>query len=124
MGRPIKRKFFGVQNVNDGLTYTAMGGESVSSITYTNRGTNYSQGLTATIAASPIGGTSAVITIAAVVGTTTQAMYYLLFKFEINSEIPHVKNTGTNIAIPKIAPFLIIPLVVFCKNAPPSYPNT
>lgn len=66
MGRPIKKKFFGTDNVNDGLTYTAMGGESVSSITYTNRGTNYSQGLTATTAASPIGGTSAVITIAAV----------------------------------------------------------
>jgi hypothetical protein len=66
MGRPIKKKFFGSDNVNDGLTYTGPGGESVSSITYTNRGTNYSQGLTATTAASPIGGTSAVITIAAV----------------------------------------------------------
>jgi hypothetical protein len=66
MGRPIKKKFFGSNNVNDGLTYTSTGGESVSSITYTNRGTNYSQGLTATTAASPIGGTSAVITIAAV----------------------------------------------------------
>ena len=66
MGRPIKKKFFGSNNVNDGLTYTGPGGESVSSITYTNRGTNYSQGLTATTAASPIGGTSAVITIAAV----------------------------------------------------------
>jgi hypothetical protein len=66
VGRPIKKKFFGSDNVNDGLTYTGPGGESVSSITYTNRGTNYSQGLTATTAASPIGGTSAVITIAAV----------------------------------------------------------
>lgn len=66
MGRPIKKKFFGSDNVNDGLTYTSTGGESVSSITYTNRGSNYSQGLTATTAASPIGGTSAVITIAAV----------------------------------------------------------
>ena len=61
MGRPIKRKFFGVQNVNDGLTYSAAGGEGISSFTYTNRGTYYSQGLTATAAASPIGGTTAII---------------------------------------------------------------
>ena len=66
MGRPIKKKFFGSDNVNDGLTYTAPGGEGVSSITYTNRGTNYSQGLTATVAVSPIGGTRAVINIAEV----------------------------------------------------------
>ena len=66
MGRPIKKKFFGSDNVNDALTYTAPGGEGVSSITYTNRGTNYSQGLTATAAVSPIGGTRAVINIAAV----------------------------------------------------------
>ena len=66
MGRPIKKKFFGSGNVNDSLTYTAPGGEGVSSITYTNRGTNYSQGLTATAAVSPIGGTRAVINIAAV----------------------------------------------------------
>lgn len=62
MGRPIKKKFFGSDNVNDGLTYSAAGGEGISSITYTNRGTNYSQGLTATAAVSPIGGTSAVLT--------------------------------------------------------------
>ena len=61
MGRPIKRKFFGVQNVNDSLTYSAAGGEGISSFTYTNRGTYYSQGLTATAAVSPIGGTRAVI---------------------------------------------------------------
>lgn len=66
MGRPIKRKFFGVANANDSLTYSDAGGEGVSSITYTNRGTNYSQGLTATVAVSPIGGTRAVINIAAV----------------------------------------------------------
>jgi hypothetical protein len=66
MGRPIKKKFFGSDNVNDALTYSAAGGEGVSSITYTNRGTNYSQGLTATVAVSPIGGTRAVINIAAV----------------------------------------------------------
>ena len=61
MGRPIKRKFFGVQNVNDSLTYSDAGGEGISSFTYTNRGTYYSQGLTATAAVSPIGGTRAVI---------------------------------------------------------------
>ena len=52
MGRPIKRKFFGVDNVNDSLTYSDAGGEGISSFTYTNRGTYYSQGLTATVPAS------------------------------------------------------------------------
>jgi hypothetical protein len=66
MGRPIKKKFFGSDNVNDGLTYSAAGGEGLSSITYTNRGTNYSQGLTATVAVSPIAGVRAVINIDAV----------------------------------------------------------
>jgi hypothetical protein len=66
MGRPIKKKFFGTDNVNDGLTYSAAGGEGISSITYTNRGTNYSQGLTATVALSPIGGTVARVTVDAV----------------------------------------------------------
>ena len=66
MGRPIKRKYFGVQNVADGLTYSDAGGEGVSSITYTNRGTGYSQGLTATVAVSPIGGTRATISAVAV----------------------------------------------------------
>jgi hypothetical protein len=63
MGRPIKKKFFGSDNVADGLTYSDAGGEGLTSITYTNRGTNYSQGLTATVAVSPIGGTRAVINI-------------------------------------------------------------
>ena len=66
MGRPIKKKFFGSDNVNDGLTYSTAGGEGLSSITYTNRGTNYSQGLTATVAVSPIAGVRAVINIDAV----------------------------------------------------------
>lgn len=66
MGRPIKKKFFGSDNVNDGLTYSSAGGEGLSSITYTNRGTNYSQGLTATVAFSPIAGVRAVINIDAV----------------------------------------------------------
>jgi hypothetical protein len=61
MGRPIPKKFFGSDNVNDGLTYSDAGGEGISSFTYTNRGTYYSQGLTATAAVSPIGGTRAVI---------------------------------------------------------------
>ena len=33
MGRPIKKKFFGDKNVNDGLVYSAAGGEGISSIT-------------------------------------------------------------------------------------------
>lgn len=62
MGRPIKRKFFGVDNTADSASYgSGAGGEGISSFTYTNRGTYYSQGLTATAAVSPIGGTRAVI---------------------------------------------------------------
>ena len=62
MGRPIKRKFFGVDNTADSASYgSGAGGEGISSFTYTNRGVNYSQGLTATSAVSPIGGTRAVI---------------------------------------------------------------
>ena len=60
MGRPIKRKFFGVKNVNDGLTYSDAGGEGVASLTPT-AGSNYSKGLTATVAVSPIGGTRATV---------------------------------------------------------------
>jgi hypothetical protein len=62
MGRPIKRKFFGVDNTADSESYgSGAGGEGISSFTFTNRGLNYSQGLTATAAVSPIGGTRAVI---------------------------------------------------------------
>ena len=65
MGRPIKRKFFGVDNTADSASYgSGAGGEGLSSITYTNRGSAYSQGLTATVAVSPIGGTRGVITLA------------------------------------------------------------
>lgn len=60
MGRPIKRKFFGVDNVNDGLSYSDAGGEGVQLYTDTP-GTNYSQGLSATVGASPIGGVTATI---------------------------------------------------------------
>ena len=63
MGRPIKKKFFGSDNVNDGLTYSNAGGEGLSSITLTTRGSAYSQGLTATVAISPIGGTRGVISL-------------------------------------------------------------
>ena len=66
MGRPIKKKFFGSDNVNDGLTYSAAGGEGLASITYTARGTFYSQGLTATVAVSPIAGVRATISSVAV----------------------------------------------------------
>ena len=66
MGRPIKRKYFGVQNVADGLTYSDAGGEGVASYTVGSAGTYYSQGLTATVAVSPIAGVPAAITISAV----------------------------------------------------------
>lgn len=61
MGRPIKRKYFGVSNVNDSQNYQIGGGEGVQSITVSTAGSNYSQGLTATVAASTIGGTTATI---------------------------------------------------------------
>jgi hypothetical protein len=64
MGRPIKKKFFGSDNVNDSLAYSDAGGEGLSSITLTTRGSAYSQGLTATVAVSPIGGTRGVISLA------------------------------------------------------------
>ena len=60
--RPIKKKYFGDDNVNDGLTYSTAGGEGISSIAYTNRGTQYSAGITVTAAVSPIAGQQAVIT--------------------------------------------------------------
>jgi hypothetical protein len=63
MGRPIKKKFFGSDNVNDSLTYSDAGGEGLSSITLTTRGSAYSQGLTATVAVSPIGGIRGVISL-------------------------------------------------------------
>ena len=61
MGRPIKKKFFGSDNVNDSLTYSAAGGEGVASVTTTTAGKSYSKGVTATVAVSPIGGTQATI---------------------------------------------------------------
>lgn len=60
MGRPIPRKFFGVDNVNDGLSYSDAGGEGVASYSVT-AGSNYSKGISATVAASPIGGTTATV---------------------------------------------------------------
>jgi hypothetical protein len=57
MGRPIKRRFFGVNRTTDA------GGEGITSINITAKGNNYSQGATITVAASPIGGTRATGTI-------------------------------------------------------------
>lgn len=73
MGRPIKRKFFGVNNVADGLTYSDAGGEGLSSVTLTAAGSAYSQGLTATVAVSPIGGTTAAVSLS--VYTANGAIY-------------------------------------------------
>jgi len=58
MGRPIKKKYFGTGNVNDGIVYNNAGGEGVASLTITNVGANYSTGARLTFAASPIGGTA------------------------------------------------------------------
>jgi hypothetical protein len=57
MGRPIKRRFFGVNRTTDA------GGEGISSINITAKGNNYSQGATITVAVSPIGGTRATGTV-------------------------------------------------------------
>ena len=60
MGRPIKKKFFGnlitpYQNHATGGN-TGVGAEGVSSVTVTNSGTNYSQGVTISFAAPDIAG--------------------------------------------------------------------
>ena len=60
MGRPIKKKFFGnlitpFQNHATGGK-TGAGGEGVASVTVTNSGTNYSQGVTVSFAAPDIAG--------------------------------------------------------------------
>jgi hypothetical protein len=60
MGRPIKKRFFGSDNVNDSLTYTTPGGEGIASFSVT-AGSNYSKGISATVAVSPIGGTRATV---------------------------------------------------------------
>jgi hypothetical protein len=61
MGRPIKKRLFGTDNVNDGLVYNEAGGEGVASVTTTTAGSLYSKGISATVANSPIGGTRATI---------------------------------------------------------------
>ena len=66
MGRPINKKFFGnltspYDNAQTGGV-TGAGGESVSSITISNSGTNYSRGTVVTISAPQlVGGTQATI---------------------------------------------------------------
>lgn len=66
MGRPINKKFFGnltspYDNAQTGGA-TGAGGESVSSITIANSGTNYSRGTVVTISAPQlVGGTQATI---------------------------------------------------------------
>lgn len=53
MGRPIARRHIGVANPP---TLGGAGGEGVASFTFNNRGIGYSQGLTISSSASPIGG--------------------------------------------------------------------
>lgn len=85
MGRPIKKKFFGSDNVVDGLTYSDAGGEGVSSITVTTQGNNYSQGTTITFASSPIGGTTA---------TGTAAVWDPAFTSNLSFRIGGTSVTG------------------------------
>ena len=59
MGRPIKRKFIGTTVGGASLA----GGEGVASFAVTTQGNNYSQGVTITFAASPIGGDRATGTV-------------------------------------------------------------
>lgn len=63
MGRPIKRKFFGTGNVNDGNVYNNAGGEGITSLTISNAGGNYSTGAKLTFAPSTIGGDAPTATI-------------------------------------------------------------
>jgi hypothetical protein len=86
MGRPIKKKFFGDDNVNDSLVYSTAGGEGVSSITLTNAGANYSAGATISFAQSPIGGTSA---------TGTISLYQPLTTSNLAIQYANVTNAGT-----------------------------
>jgi hypothetical protein len=65
MGRPINKKYFG--NTNAGSTSTSadngIGGEGISAISISNSGTNYSQGVTATVSAPQLpGGVRALVT--------------------------------------------------------------
>jgi hypothetical protein len=86
MGRPIKRKFFGVDNVNDTLLYSEAGGEGVTSITIANVGSNYSAGATISFAASPIGGVRA---------TGTINLYQPLSTSNLAIQYANVTNAGT-----------------------------
>lgn len=86
MGRPIKKKFFGSDNVNDSLVYSPPGGEGVSSITLTNVGSNYSTGATISFAPSPIGGTSA---------TGTISLYQPLSTSNLAIQYANVTTAGT-----------------------------
>lgn len=75
MGRPIKKKFFGSDNVNDGLTYSDAGGEGVQRYQVITKGSLFSQGVTISTAVSPIGGTRAAgtVTVTAANGAITTA---------------------------------------------------
>lgn len=86
MGRPIKKKYFGVDNTNDGLTYSEPGGEGVQSITITNVGSNYSTGATISFAQSAIGGTRA---------TGTVSLYQPLTTSNLAIQYANVTNAGT-----------------------------
>jgi hypothetical protein len=62
MGRPIKRVYFGHYSGNvsgTGGNYNETGGESVTSVTQSAPGANYSNGAYPVFAASPIGGATA-----------------------------------------------------------------
>ena len=71
MGRPIKRRFFGVYTTAG----TATGGESVQTFQVIAKGSNYSQGTTISTAASVIGGTAAsgTVTVTVANGAITTA---------------------------------------------------
>jgi hypothetical protein len=98
MGRPIGKRYIGANRTTDA------GGEGISSFTYTNRGSNYSQGLTATAAVSPIGGIRAVIVPVVNTGNgrvdsvsiTTTGTGYLTAPAITFNKPANVNVTGTN----------------------------
>ena len=65
MGRPINKKYFGNTNAGSASTHldNGIGGEAIASISISNSGTLYSQGITATISEPQLpGGVRALVT--------------------------------------------------------------
>ena len=98
MGRPIKRRYLGTTVGGGSLA----GGEGISSINITAKGNNYSQGATISIAASPLGGTTAT-------GTITVWTPQTSTNLSINRTTQTVTNAGSG--------YIVAPAVTVVKPA-------